>query len=152
MRLVNFTEKLARQYAGWKYPKPYDVYNLPSWDEMELKKYKITTYQGRLGYYAFVEDDVLVGVVSFKEMDTCIYMGIGLSPNMCGKGLGYQVLSKALEEYDKNNIRTKPFYAEVRAWNHRSIKTCQKCGFKIVDRKMCRGKDGDFEGVCLQLN
>lgn len=151
MELVKFTEELAKEYASWKYASPYDVYNLPLWEEMKQNKFRITTEEGRKDCYAYAEEGNLVGVVSFKETPENIYTGIALSPNLCGKGLGRMVLALALEEYSKNHNRTKPFYVEIRAWNERSIKTCQKCGFVIVDKKLCKGKDGNFEGVCLEL-
>lgn len=150
MKLVKFTEKLAKKYVSWKYITPYDIYNLPTWEEMKQKEYKATTQKGRKNYFAYVEDDAFLGVVSFKETSDNIYIGIAISPNLCGKGLGAKVLAQALKDFDKKNNRTKPFYSEVRSWNQRSIKTFQKCGFVVLETKKCKGKDGDFEGVCLQ--
>jgi len=150
MELVDFNEELAKEYASWKYPAPYDVYNLPSWDVMVEKGYKVTTPEGRKSSYAYKNENDLIGVVTFKEKDEHVYVGIALSPYLCGKGYGKMVMSRAMEDYDNNNKRNKPFYAEIRSWNERSIKTCQKCGFEIVERKICKGLSGDFEGVCLK--
>ena len=150
MELVEFSEKLAKEYASWEYAAPYDIYNLPSWDTMLQKGYKVTTPEGRKNSYAYKYQNNFVGVVTFKEIQDYIYVGIALSPNSCGKGFGKSVLSRAMEDYDKQHIRKKPFYAEIRSWNERSIKTCQKCGFIIIGKKICKGLSGDFEGVCLK--
>ena len=150
MELVEFSKDLAKEYAFWRYSAPYDIYNLPHWDVMVKKGYKVTTPEGRRNFYAYKYQNKLIGVVSFKEKDEHIYVGIALSPNSCGKGFGKIVLSRAIEDYDKQNNRKKPFYVEIRSWNERSIKTCQKCGFVIVGRKICNGISGNFEGVCLE--
>ena len=150
MELVKFNEELAKEYASWKYPAPYDIYNLPAWDTMVEKGYKVTTPEGRKNSYAYKYENNLIGVVTFKQNDEHIYVGIALSPNSCGKGFGKIVMSRAIEDYEKHNKRTKPFYVEIRTWNERSIKTCQKCGFVIIGRKTCKGLSGDFEGVCLE--
>ena len=150
MRIKSLTEKLAKEYASWEYPKPYDIYNLPEWDIMKASKYSVTTTIGRKQCYAFVQDNILMAVVSFKEKESAIYSGIALNPSFCGKGNGYKILTKAISYYDKKHTRTKPFCAEVRAWNIRSIKTCEKSGFVALHTSICKGKDGDFEGVYLE--
>ena len=152
MELTQFTEDLAKTYASWRYSSPYDIYNLPSWEQMLAQNSPITTPQGRANYYAYTQNSKLISVVSFKKNDNNIYVGIALCPDCCGRGLGAEVLNQALKDYDQNNNRTLPFYVEIREWNQRSIKTCQKCGFKIIDKKICKGKDDDFLGVCLERN
>ena len=65
----------------------------------------------------------------FKNSE--VFIGVGLKPDMCGRGLGTEILSlaceKALEQYPGVKI-----CLQVREWNTRAIKCYEKAGFEIA--------------------
>ncbi len=149
MYRVEFTENRAIEYVGWKYDGNFDVYNMPSWEYLKSKNSAICTKEGRKDFYCYEENGLTFGVVRFKELEDCIYVGIALNPKACGKGMGRIVLKTAITDYDNEHSRKKPLKVEVRSWNVRSIKTAEYCGFKKVGTTLCDGREGKFEGVVL---
>lgn len=64
-------------------------------------------------------------------MGNQVFLGIGVNPEICGKGYGTQMLCQ-IDGVVKELFGDKKLYLEVRIWNHRAIACYQKAGFQIV--------------------
>ena len=82
-------------------------------------------------YRTFYDEDCLVGFVNIKEEETEVFIGIGVSPELCGRGYGQRILQETYA-ISKELYPDKPLYLEVWTWNERAIRCYQKVGFEIV--------------------
>src|SRR4051794_29691231 len=77
----------ARAIAAWRYPEPYAFYNSDA-DPADLAELLDPVQWGRR---YFAADDVageLVGLFVFKLADGVAEIGLGLRPDLTGRGLG----------------------------------------------------------------
>ena len=140
--LGNMIEEYAIDICNWNYDGGYSVYNMPSFDEAKKKNYSIANPSRYSEYLCYGINKELVAYIklNFKENNE-IYVGIGLKPNVTGKGLGKHILNFALE-YIKQNYASYTPMLEVRSWNTRAIKCYTAVGFKPVKTIMQTDKNG----------
>ncbi|MBE5780464.1 MAG: GNAT family N-acetyltransferase [Clostridiales bacterium] len=135
IRISQMDEAHAREIALWRYPGIYEQYSF------QFTKETI----GHLlnGSYFFVEDDEdgLIGLFCFgpsaripvlDEAATytpdALDIGLGLRPDLCGKGIGTSFLQIAMEVGQK--LLSPPRYRlSVAAFNLRAISVYRRCGF-----------------------
>lgn len=132
-------KKMNQHYAVealcWKYPKPYDIYNniLTTDAILELlsnKYYVILDKNDSLigffctGRSAQVPAGDSVGV--YKE--ECVDIGIGMKPELTGKGKGYDFFSYILT-FVKEFHKGKDIRLTVAIFNERAIHLYEKAGF-----------------------
>lgn len=109
LKYRNLTEDDKRQICDWSYAGEYKLYNLPSYDVMKAQQQGFMNPKREKNYFAFLDDDVLVGFVNILEEDTirlrlaCSDTAISLSVADNGVGLSAEKL-RELEE--------KPHYME----------------------------------------
>lgn len=65
---------------------------------------------------AYYHNDAFVGYTNIREKEKGVFIGIGVKPDMCGKGYGKLIL-KEVYIISKELYPNKPLYLEVRAWN-----------------------------------
>ncbi|MBO7274937.1 MAG: GNAT family N-acetyltransferase [Clostridia bacterium] len=127
---ASLSEQAKREICSWQYTGEYAIYNLPSYDDMKAFQRGFMNPAAENQYYGFWDCDVLVGYVKLVECEDCVSVGIGVSPNLCGKHYGRQIM---LDIYDisKKLYPDKSLSLEVRTWNKRAIKCYEKAGFRI---------------------
>ena len=133
----NMNEKFARQICSWKYEGEYEIYNTVSFEEMKSKKISLLDPERMNNYICFIDEEyneVIAYINIMKKENDDIFIGIGLKPNLCGKGLGKEFLQigikKALDRYPRHKI-----VLQVRSWNKRAIKSYLNTGFKITKKE-----------------
>lgn len=126
----NLSDDDKRQICSWKYDGEYAIYNLPSYEEMQLHQTGFMNPKYAKNYYAFRDESVLVGFVNILEEETEVFIGIGVNPDLCGQHYGQRMLLIAYE-ISKELYHNKPLYLEVRTWNTRAVKCYEKAGFRI---------------------
>ena len=145
LKPVKFTEKVAKEITTWRYQGDYDIYNLPSWDEVIKKQISLCKKEKRDNFIGYLnEENELIGFVNLVDEEESIFFGIGVKPNYCGLGIGKQIMKMGLDEC-KNRYKNKPIVLEVRTWNKRAIKCYESQGFKIVDTKKQKTHLGEGE-------
>lgn len=138
MRIVPMSADHAQAICAWRYPPPYDRFNWPSWEEMTARGMEFGDPWLREKQYAAVLNgrDELVGYVQFFPLLNATRLGLGLRPDLCGKGAGAVLTRMAAEEA----LRRSPGVEvdlEVLAWNTRAIRAYKKAGF-VLDDTYCR--------------
>ena len=97
-------EEDAREIAAWRYEAPYDFYDMTN-DPEGLEKL-LGPPERRRGYYAVLSGGELVGFFCYSlggqspgfdyPGDGCIDIGLGLRPDLTGKGLGLKFVRAGL--------------------------------------------------------
>lgn len=145
-------EEYARQITEWNYEGEYSDYNLPSYEECKNKKYGITREDRWNNYIVYTINNEVVFYSNMKEMDNNkLYIGVGLKPEYCGKGLGNFFLNDSINEM-KKIYPEKTLFLEVRSWNKRAIKSYEKLGFKITNTVISKDRLGnDTEFIEMEM-
>ena len=136
LRAKKLTEQDAKEASSWKYSGDYEIYNLPSWDEMVKQNYSLCDELKRSRFTAYLsEDNELMGFVNLLDEGDSVFFGIGVNPIHCSKGIGKQIIKLALEDC-RRRFLGKPVVLEVRTWNNRAIACYKSQGFEIIDTKI----------------
>jgi [ribosomal protein S18]-alanine N-acetyltransferase len=135
MRIVPMTLAYATDIAGWRYPPPYDCYDMTGVDPEFL-------VSPESGFFALTDDDALVGFRSFgadgqvpggrydfSALDT----GGGLRPELTGQGLGRRAIGTGLE-FGRQRFSPAAFRVTVAAFNARALRVVEGLGFSAIDR------------------
>ena len=80
----NLSEDEKRQICAWKYGGEYDLYNLPSYEEMQVRQIGFMNPKSEKNYYGFWDESILVGFVNILEEKEEIFIGIGVNPELQG--------------------------------------------------------------------
>ena len=113
----NLSEDEKRQICAWKYGGEYDLYNLPSYEEMQVRQIGFMNPQREKNYYGFWDESILVGFVNILEEKEEVFIGIGVNPDLCNKHYGQRMLLITYEI-------SKKLYPD-------KVKCYQKAGFRI---------------------
>lgn len=125
--------------SKWRYPEPYSIYSMDGGKEvvnelLDGSYYSVIDDDGNLiGYYCFGESaQVPIGRQFGAYEDLGITdIGLGIRPDMCGHGLGYDFIRNGMV-FAQIQFGTKSFRLTVAAFNKRAIKVYEKAGFEKV--------------------
>ncbi|MVP02551.1 GNAT family N-acetyltransferase [Paenibacillus lutrae] len=128
------TEQDGMEICTWSYPAPYDVYNWPSWDQLSAGPDEFADSDIRNQQYAALENEegTLCGFVQFFPLTEVIRLGLGLRPDLCGRGTGEAFVQLLITEAQKRRPGQE-IDLEVLVRNERAIKTYIRAGFAITD-------------------
>lgn len=126
----------AVEILKWKYEEPYELYNdvlnSEAIDEMLEKRYFIIVEQNNeiIGYFCTGESaQVPAGDKVDAYEETCIDIGIGMKPNLTGKGFGSTFFSFILQDIQKTHPKIS-MRLTVATFNERAIHLYEKFGFE----------------------
>ncbi len=149
--ICEFTEKDAKEICEWRYNSPYDIYNLPDWETITQQKWGLADeVKRKTEFYSIREGKDLIGYFRFIKNEEFVMLGLGIIPNMCGCGLGKQIMTCIkkvfVERYPNEILRL-----EVRSFNIRAIKCYEKAGFIIKDKCSKNTPMGYSEFILMEL-
>ena len=131
MRIAEMTGRFAAELAGWRYPAPYQCYDLVGADPGYFA-------DPANGFLALVDDaGALIGYRSFGPDgrvpggaydDTALDTGGGLRPDLTGRGLGREAIAVGLA-YGRAEFRPAAFRVTVASFNTRARKVVESLGF-----------------------
>ena len=117
----------ATEIAAWRYEDPYSFYDWTAdGDDLAL----LLSEEVRLGRFfsALDEDGVLVGFFTLRMEGDDLVIGLGLRPDLTGRGLGRGFVEAGIEfgrrRFDPERIRLS-----VAAFNERAIRVYEQAGF-----------------------
>ena len=94
MRIEPLTEEHAREIAEWRYEFPYEWYDTAS-DQRRIELF--ANPARREGLRAVVADDgELIGFFNFVREGDEVRVGLGIRPDLTGRGLGAQFIEAGL--------------------------------------------------------
>lgn len=134
----------------WNYENEYSIYNLPDIEEMKSNKIGFCNPESSKNYYSFYDNNAFIGFVNIKEEEEKVFLGIGVKPQFCSKGYGYEIMENACK-IANHMYPNKQLYLEVRTWNKRAISCYEKAGFVIDGNEFIQQTligEGPFFRMC----
>jgi len=126
LQFTPMTQEEAEAVAAWRYPEPYSFYDWTA-DADDLRELLDPARRGE-AYWAVRDGDELVGHFSFKPKGEAVEVGLGLRPDLTGRGLGAAFLAAGLE-FARERFAPKRFTLAVATFNERAITVYERAGF-----------------------
>ena len=124
----------------WRYEPPYDFYDGDAEPVRNPERW----------YEALDEAGALVGNFYFEEKGDAVEIGLGLRPELTGRGLGLEFLRAGIE-YGRARFDTERVILNVAAFNERAIKVYERAGFRETGRHTRQfDRWGDVEFVEME--
>ena len=123
----------AHSIATWRYPGEYSFYDADA-DPDDLAELLDPAEWGRR-YFAADElaGPTLAGVLVVKLTGPVAEIGLGLRPDLTGRGLGESYLRACLH-FASAALGAQSYTLAVAAFNRRAITLYERAGFQQVDR------------------
>jgi RimJ/RimL family protein N-acetyltransferase len=132
VRVVDWNETHADAAETWHYEPPWDFYDLAS-DPADAAAMRDPARAGHIRAVLGESDD-LEAFWYFDWHGDVVEVGIGLRPDLTGRGLGESFLRAQLE-YASETWQPTTFRLFVAAWNERAIRLYERLGFREVARE-----------------
>jgi len=142
-RFTPISQEEAEAIAEWHYPEPYSFYDWSA-DPGDLRELLDPALRGD-AYWAVEDDaDELIGYFSFKPKSSTVEIGLGLRPDLTGRGLGASFLAAGLE-FARARFSAERFTLAVATFNERAIKVYERAGFSRERIYMHSTNGGEWE-------
>jgi ribosomal-protein-alanine N-acetyltransferase len=103
-------------------------------------------------YSALGPDGALLGFFSFiDEGDGGFAVGLGMRPDLTGRGLGQEFVADGLE-FGRSSLGAKRFRLSVATFNERAIKVYERAGFRAGETFMESSGDEEVEFLRMTLD
>jgi RimJ/RimL family protein N-acetyltransferase len=123
LTISEMTEEGHNELASWRYPPPYDFYDGDVDPVLNPERY----------FAARDEEGELVGFYYFEAKPPDLDFGLGLRPDLTGRGLGLEFflagLAFAYERYEPRRV-----FLHVAEFNERARRVYERAGFVVVSR------------------
>ena len=119
------SEATLEEIARWRYEPPYDFYDGDLEPVMKPERY----------FEARDEELNLVGFYYFEQKGDTLEYGLGLAPELTGRGIGLDFFRAGLE-YGRAQFRPGRIVLSVAAFNERARKVYERAGFRVAGRHM----------------
>lgn len=140
-RVRDMTADDARAIATWRYGAPYDVYD---WGEDPEDLAELLAPAGWGDIWFAVEDPQtgeLVGFAELRHEKGLVELGLGLRPDLTGRGLG-AAFTESLLAFSRARWRPSRFALDVLPWNERAMRAYEHAGFVRGGRYVRRFEGG----------
>jgi ribosomal-protein-alanine N-acetyltransferase len=118
----------ALAIALWRYEPPYSFYDATADPDDLALLLGEETRKGR-HFSAFGENDELVGFFSLYRAGDDIVVGLGLRPDLTGRGLGLAFVKAGLA-FARERFGPGRFRLSVATFNERAIRVYERAGFE----------------------
>jgi len=138
----------ALEISGWRYGKPYDFYDADR-DPEDLAELR-DPERRRDTYYSVLDaEDRLVGFFQFEGDDGAVDVGLGLRPDLTGRGLGPGFLRSGLR-FARERFSPERFTLSVATFNARAIAVYERAGFRRGEVFMHETNGGEHEFLPME--
>jgi ribosomal-protein-alanine N-acetyltransferase len=138
-------EQEARAIARWHYEGPYAFYDMDQ-DADDLAEL-LNPRSWEEKYYAVLDEQgELAGFFTFTKDGEAVEIGLGLRPDLTGKGkgVGLEFVQAGLE-FAKSEYAVSAFRLRVATFNRRAVRVYEKAGFRPVRVFMQETNGGKHE-------
>ena len=149
LRIELMDQSSAEEVASWHYDGDYTFYDFPS-DQEDLEELLDPNLRAKKMFTARNSTGELVGFFSFNEIEHGLDFGLGLRPDLTGRGLGKDFVNTGLE-FAKSRFSPDVIQLRVAAFNKRAIKVYERVGFIEVELFVNRTNGGEFDFVRMEL-
>ena len=131
----------------WKYDGIYSFYDMTA-DEEDYAEFVDENLRNKNDYFEALEHDELIGFFCVIQEGNSIEIGLGLRPDICGKGKGKEFV-RQITDYIENNYKFDKLVMNVAAFNQRAIKVYRSCGFKEQETISRSSNGGIYEFLSM---
>lgn len=142
------TQDEAEVIAGWSYDPPYDFYDWLS-DQHDLGELLDPALRGDRYFSANDATGELIGFFGFGCEGDVVGVGVGLRPDLTGRGLGLAFLEQGLD-FARARFAPTGFKLSVAAFNQRAITVYERSGFVVTRRFTHETNGGSFPFVEME--
>lgn len=136
-------EQEARANARWHYPGPCSFYDMEQ-DPEDLEEFlNPESWPGRT-YAVLNERGELVGFFTLKEEGNTVEIGLGLRPDLTGKGMGLAFVRAGLD-FARRHFSPQRFSLAVATFNQRAIRVYERAGFRPTGVSIQPTNGGEHE-------
>ena len=123
LRIAPASEATIAEITRWRYEPPYDVYDGDGVPPLNPERF----FEAR--------DDAgrLVGFYYFEPRTDALFYGLGLRPDLTGRGLGLDFICTGLD-FAKGHYGPLRVVLDVAAFNERAITVYERAGFRATGR------------------
>jgi [ribosomal protein S18]-alanine N-acetyltransferase len=127
LELAPMSQKEAFAVADWRYPDPYSFYD---WTADNEDAALLLDAKRRKGRFFSVRDEngELIGFFELRQEGDDVVIGLGLHPELTGRGLGGEFLAAGIA-FAQRKFRPRRFRLSVATFNKRAIKVYERAGF-----------------------
>ena len=137
------TQEDAHQITSWHYPPPYDFYDLDQ-DPEDLAEFLDPRTWQEPHYSLFNEAGELVGFFNFRPDGQRVEIGLGLRPDLTGKGLGQAFINAGLA-FGQEHFSVGMWSLSVATFNTRAIRLYKRVGFTPLNTFLQHTNGGVYE-------
>jgi RimJ/RimL family protein N-acetyltransferase len=120
-RIEPATAESLEEVATWRYESPYDFYNDDGKPVRNPER-----------FFAVRDDDGrLVGSLYFEERADGVFYGLGMRPDLTGRGLGGGFVQLGLD-FAHERFQGRRIILDVADFNHRARKAYERVGFRVT--------------------
>jgi len=117
----------AEAIAGWRYDPPYDFYDADA-DHRDLAELLDPKRRSDRYFSACDASGELIGYFGFSWSEGVVGVGVGLRPDLTGRGFGLLFLEKGLA-YARERYAPMRYRLSVAEFNQRAITVYERAGF-----------------------
>ncbi len=123
-------EQDAHAIAKWHYQEPYTFYDAEQ-DPDDLAEL-LNPQSWQETYHSVLDEQKeRIGFFTFNKDEGIIEIGLGLRPDLTGKGIGLEFVQAGLS-FAKNTYSCTAFRLKVATFNQRAIRVYENAGFHPV--------------------
>ena len=149
-RFRTMTQAEAEEIAQWHYPEPFSFYDASA-DANDLAELLDPALRG--DEYVSVDDETgeLAGFFQFKHArPDAVEIGLGLRPDLTGRGLGGDFLEAGLR-HARSRFGPTRIVLSVATFNRRAITVYERAGFAAVRIYTHSTNGGEWEFLEMEL-
>jgi ribosomal-protein-alanine N-acetyltransferase len=137
----------ADEVARWRYDPPYDFYDSTA-DPADLAE--LLDPERRRGVYfsALDGENRLAGFFQFEKSDETVAVGLGLRPDLTGRGRGAEFVLSGLA-FARERFSPQRFTLSVATFNERAIGAYERVGFRRGEVYTHETNGGEYEFLTM---
>lgn len=118
----------AELIAEWEYEGIYSFYN-PKKDREDLEELLSPESRENTYFSAYNDNGELIGLFEFCQDGDVVEIGLGLKPELAGRGYGQSFIDQGLQ-FARKTFNPRSFQLSVALFNKRAIKVYERIGFE----------------------
>ncbi len=131
----------------WKYDDIYSFYDMTA-DAEDYEEFIDEDLRNKNDHYEALENNELIGFFCVIQENSSIEIGLGMRPDICGKGNGKQFV-KQIIDFIEQNYKFDKLIMNVASFNQRAIKVYRSCGFLDSEITNRSSNGGVYEFLTL---
>ncbi len=148
-KIAQMGQSEAKEIADcWKYDGAYAFYDMTADPEDYEEIMRPDLRGGR--YFSVFDDDALIGFFCVEREGTDAALGLGLRPDLTGRGYGRAFLEDILRFMEEHGS-FKRIRLDVASFNQRAIKVYERAGFVKTGTAQVSTNGGLYDFTRMEL-